>query len=849
MFKIINLTKKYKSKEGVVTSALNNINLTFASRGIIFLTGKSGSGKTTLLNLIGGMDKSDSGEIVIHGKSDKNFKASDYDAYRNNYVGFVFQDFCILEDYTVAENIALAFGLQGREATREEVEAILSKVDLNGYYDRRPNELSGGQKQRVAIARALIKNPEIILADEPTGNLDSVTGAEIFELLHKLSEERLVVVVSHDRDAAYKYGDRIITLSDGNIQSDELNSKDISSDAITILDNDIYLPKRKLTTEELIVLNKGIKDGKKLAKRSNVTISEEDVLEDNKAFKAVKNRLPIKTAYKLGVAGMKLRPGRVIGVIILMVMALTLLSTVSVAFFFDQGVSLSYVLDRADVDYAIFRYGAEKEDFINYYYNNNSNMPISSYENIISECEDLYVTPIYDIDTEYLYHDARNYSNQYTDVSGLIVISSDKLTEKLKYGIAYGEYPLAGSGEIAITDYLADLLIDVDLYSSYVDILTKGFDDNKGYIIPISGIINTDYKVKYAGIYDREIADVDYTERTQKFDYEKRSYYTLFYTEDISSAETFLSEKNANYQMIDIIEGYSERTIFIGRESLLEIMMEVEEQILTYIDPLINPSEITLSGNDVIIDKTFYNYLTGSNSITLPLETEFMGATINIVGVLNRDKQGINASMFMFTDDAFLSNFQGDEIELKAVFTSLYDNPMKNAELFNNLLENRILNDTYYSVIINDVNGFIFILRYILLGIGGFFMVYSTIMLFNFISLSVNAKSKDIGILRAIGARSWDTAIIFWIEALIIAIASALFSYLSTLGGIALLNKGFMYISYYDVTPDFNISFFHLDLISMGIIFALSVVIASLGALIPVIRLTHMRPVDAIKKN
>ncbi len=223
MLELKNITKTYTPKKGVPVQALRGVDLSFEDRGMVFILGKSGSGKSTLLNIIGGLDSADGGEIIIDGKSTKGFKESDYDNYRNTYVGFVFQEYNILNDFTVGENISLAVELQNGKVSKERVDEILKEVGLEGYADRKPNELSGGQKQRVAIARALIKTPEIIMADEPTGALDSETGRSIFELLKKLSEDKLVVVVSHDREFAEEYGDRIIELSDGEVIADKVN--------------------------------------------------------------------------------------------------------------------------------------------------------------------------------------------------------------------------------------------------------------------------------------------------------------------------------------------------------------------------------------------------------------------------------------------------------------------------------------------------------------------------------------------------------------------------------------------------------------------------------------------------
>ena len=165
MLEVRNLKKTYKTKGGKETKALDDISIKFEEKGLVFLLGKSGSGKSTLLNIIGGLDKPDEGEIIIKGKNSKDFSASDFDSYRNTFIGFVFQEYNILNEFSVEQNIALALELQGKKNDKEKVEDLLQQVDLLGFAKRKPNTLSGGQKQRVAIARALIKNPEIIMAD------------------------------------------------------------------------------------------------------------------------------------------------------------------------------------------------------------------------------------------------------------------------------------------------------------------------------------------------------------------------------------------------------------------------------------------------------------------------------------------------------------------------------------------------------------------------------------------------------------------------------------------------------------------------------------------------------------
>ena len=183
MIQLKNLSRTYKPKKGEPVKALDNVSLSIGETGMVFVLGKSGSGKSTLLNIIGGLDKYDEGDLIIQGKSTQSFKQSDFDSYRNTMIGFIFQEYNVLDEFTVAQNIGLALELQGCKATNEAISEISLAVDLEGYAKRKPNELSGGQKQRVAIARALVKDPKVIMADEPTGALDSETGKQVLETL------------------------------------------------------------------------------------------------------------------------------------------------------------------------------------------------------------------------------------------------------------------------------------------------------------------------------------------------------------------------------------------------------------------------------------------------------------------------------------------------------------------------------------------------------------------------------------------------------------------------------------------------------------------------------------------
>lgn len=217
MIELRDISKTYKLKKGLKTEALKNVSLKLPDTGLVFIVGKSGSGKSTLLNIISGIDKEDSGEIIVDGKSLKKFKSKDYDYYRNKYIGFVFQEFNLIDEYNVYDNILISLKLQRKHYDIEDCDKLLSYLGLSNLKNRKINELSGGEKQRVSIARALIKNPMVLMCDEPTGSLDIINSEQIFNILKKISKTRLVLVVSHDIENAKKYGDSIIELSDGKV--------------------------------------------------------------------------------------------------------------------------------------------------------------------------------------------------------------------------------------------------------------------------------------------------------------------------------------------------------------------------------------------------------------------------------------------------------------------------------------------------------------------------------------------------------------------------------------------------------------------------------------------------------
>lgn len=236
MLQLKNIVKDYVSGDTTV-QALKRIDITFRDSEFVSILGQSGCGKTTLLNIIGGLDQYTSGDLIINGRSTKKYKDSDWDTYRNHTIGFVFQSYNLIPHQSVLSNVELALTLSGvsKAERRKRAVEVLEKVGLGDQIHKKPNQMSGGQMQRVAIARALVNNPDILLADEPTGALDSATSIQIMELLKEISKDRLIIMVTHNPELAEKYSSRIVRLLDGKVTDDTMPYEPTDS---RITDND-----------------------------------------------------------------------------------------------------------------------------------------------------------------------------------------------------------------------------------------------------------------------------------------------------------------------------------------------------------------------------------------------------------------------------------------------------------------------------------------------------------------------------------------------------------------------------------------------------------------------------------
>ena len=559
MLSVKELTKSYKTKGGVVTKALDGVSIDFPERGMVFILGKSGSGKSTLLNVTGGLDRPDSGEIIVKGKSSKDFSASDFDSYRNTFIGFIFQEYNILNEFNVEQNIALALQLQGKKNDKEAVNALLEQVDLVGYGHRKPNTLSGGQKQRVAIARALIKDPEIIMADEPTGALDSKTGKDVMDTLKKLSREKLVIVVSHDLDFAEQYGDRIVEMKDGKIISDVTKNyaaaRALSANVSVIADDTLRVRGgTRLTDAELEKIRAMIEhapagsetiisaDERKVDsfKRAN-NISADGSSEyfaatkpsdiqtvgyDGRQTKFIKSRLPMGHALRMGASGLKTKPVRLILTIFISILAFGLFGVMSTMMMYDMNYSVAVALDGSS--YTSFILQKEYDitytnRSINYY---DGELHESSYSDVNTRPAKITADELADYsagaqDIKFAgiwYQDYMNCNNlngntmssywSHTPI-GFTDVGSEFLTENVG-----GEYILAGTApekanEVAISRYMYDVIIESNGLRepndwSVVDDPDMSYEDLRyepGEDVTVDGEVDENVIGKYISFY------------------------------------------------------------------------------------------------------------------------------------------------------------------------------------------------------------------------------------------------------------------------------------------------------------------------------------------------------------
>ncbi len=904
LYKTYKLNKKKDgSGEEKVVKALNGVTIDFPETGMVFLLGKSGSGKSTLLNCIGGLDTFDDGEIIIKGRSSKTFKQSDFDSYRNTFIGFIFQEYNILEEFTIGKNLALALELQGKKADKDVVNKLLDEVDLHGYYKRKPNQLSGGQKQRVAIARALIKEPEIIMADEPTGALDSNTGRQVMDTLKKLSKTKLVIVVSHDREFAEIYGDRVIELKDGRVISDEtknlveaqksesgvsflddklvhikkgqsLSVKDFDKISKMIIENsrenDVIISFDKKANEQVKKTSFITEDGNREVFKPTTVVLQKKY--DPKKFKLIKSRLKFKDALKMGAGSLKHKPIRLVFTILLAVVAFGLFGLVDTFASFNSVNSL-YETMQAEKYSAISIRKEVKEDsdgdYTYYYEENMTAEDIADLEDRAGGEYDIYPviadTQNYggsNFDIEGLSKKSNSYdyrSNYIVDTvfSGYLGIDTDIQT-KLNLKLVEGTLPKEND-QICISKnvfenikyfYNADNFSQIDGTKTNVR-----FSSFKG-LFKIVGVLEDAYDVsKLRESKDDNFLQQYTTSFTAQYGLTNMVYITAAKFDELNSAFV-------NYRIRDSFDNYcyasyfSTPSGFLNNNSNSKIYYKtgftsadkdwivLPESKLAEILDLNEYSSEFYDGETGMVDEQKW-----TAALLAGLDK---GLSINYYND-NTNALVTTLKVAGFVTDAYYSTLIVSEETLNKYFkVSKDDVPYALLSLKQTNKDKTVLkalltakNGVRYAIQtpaakeIDNFGSMITSMSQIFLYVGIGLAVFASLMLMNFISTSIAYKRREIGVFRAIGARGKDVFAIFFLEALIICLINFVLATIGCAIAAFFINKSV-------IGAGISMTLLTFSFRQVVLILGVSVLAAFISSFLPVYRIAKKNPIDSI---
>ena len=851
MIELNNLSKTYTSKKGNDVKALNNITLKFDDTGMTFILGKSGSGKSTLLNILGGLDRYDSGDMSILGKSTKTFNNADFDSYRNTYVGFIFQEYNLLEDYDVYENIILALQLQQREKQKDKIEQLLEKLELSELRHRKVNELSGGQKQRVAIARALIKDPKIILADEPTGNLDSMTGRQVMDLLKEISKDRLVIIVSHDNEFATTYGDRIIEIKDG------------------IIVNDI---------------------------RKNLLANN---LEQN--YKTLKSKLPLKESFKIGIGSLRHKKMKLCFTILLTIFSLLFLSIVDTLSSYNVNVAHSKLLKEKEENFVqIEKYHLYSED--DFVYKDILDLKKEDIENIQNRLAKKS-SLIYRIRNEYRYdniysafHINSEYDGYSYDYGSLeLEIVEDSSFEYIKSLNLIGRLP-ESTNEIIISNVIANLIIakgiipygEEELYfpKNYEELVNskKSFLFGSEGKIEIVGIINNDLS-KYTNIMEKiKDPNTDLTSEERKIytDYSAKLnniYNKIFvqegFTKDLNIENNLPLSSNCFFQLsspeIKIwqegryispslihneIEYYNgtdwistnklkENEVILNVNQLEEFnSSDYREKLSLYINQNLGKEQLELE-KEFFIDYIKKFDIIGKK-VTLKVTestNEKNNHTYDNLTVVGITGLITNNEKYYYVPTQLMSEYEVDLFPTTGVF--IVENNQKELK---NLMDEFPYNEeislkSTYSFDVNSMIRTITTLKKISSYIAIVLVIFTVTLLSNFMFSSISYRKQEIGILRGLGARSIDIVKIFLWEGIVLATISFILSSIVLVIVTNLLNDVILAGTDLFLTP------FIIGIRQFMVMLLIVYLIIFISSLIPIIKCSKMKPINAILKK
>ena len=844
MIELKNVSKSYRLANGIEKKALNCVSLNFSDTGLVFVVGKSGSGKSTLLNIIGGLDKEDSGEVIVDGKSLKYFKNEDYDYYRNEYIGFVHQEANLIPDYNVYENIMIALKLKKMKISYEDCDKLLDYLSLNSLGNRNINELSGGEKMRVSIARALVKNPKILICDEPTGSLDLETGNQIFKILKSVSKDRLVIVVTHDINNAKVYGDYLIQIDNGSIISNNLVCETIS----------------------------------------------------NASFRSTRSKLPFKEKFRF--AFKNLFNNKVKMFFSLLLVFLSLIFLLISLNFNNADIAYTQSIVLNDLGYnkvLIKKYDYVKNNISDMYYDSYfTDENVKSLSNVLGEN---YVRK-YRIqqngnylEFNYNYenmlaengfsHDAYYYHESYKD--RFVVYSGEDFD-------IIGRKPIEAD-EIMIHSYLADLFMHVGIMSngsyyypkSYEELLDDKYIDFGNYKLKVVGIINDNLKeydfVHNLGYYENMVLYYGGILTIENKKYEKFLNDIMEPSYNIYVSEKFLDSSNYKKDTIManavlIVNDKNLKTYAIGSYLTNDIMIYNGNNYST-----IN----NLDDNEIILNTKYLNVISnGKYSSKLKEylnenkdknERDFLVEYMKDIDIVNK-----NVSIEFVKKESYMKISKYDSLKVKGISLSndviyvsnniggeaLTENVLNteielsnsnNKKLENilrifptnsynkNLVENSgFISTTYVSYNMNSLFGMINSYDKVFFILSIVFAVIGFIVFLNYSFSIIKDNTKTIGILRAMGTTKKDINNIFLYQNLFVFLFSYIIAVIFVLC-LKLYGNNFISNLYH-----YNLTVFPLSFEILLVTGGLSLIIIFIANLFIANKVSSLNPVDAINQ-
>ncbi len=792
MIQIKNIVKNYLSGENQV-KALKNISINFRNNEFVSILGPSGCGKTTLLNIIGGLDKYTSGDIIINGVSTKEYKDKDWDAYRNHYIGFIFQSYNLINHLNVLENVELALSIAGISKTEKRKRAIkaLKEVGLSGQMKKKPNQLSGGQMQRVAIARAIVNEPKIILADEPTGALDSETSVQVMEILKKISNKYLIIMVTHNDKLAAKYSTRIINILDGELIND--------SNPYNPTNDEIYQDKEAFVTNQ---------DKKPINKRKH----------------KLKSQMSYFTAFSLSLKNLWSKKwktiitslGGSIGIIgIALILAVStgmtnyianvesdalgnypiMVSSISVDTSKFTSVTPDSNEEEAVDDDVIIPYDPLKQYLVYGHYNNLSkdfvdyvkNFEQDDVENgskMLNMIQYDYYVPVKMLTKN---GDNISYVNRINATSIMSGGTSSPLYPMVsnfdfvmeQYDLIYGELPKIEDNE----EFSKDMLLVVGKGNKIPEStltalgITTSMDTSSNYInIPFEQIVGKEYKVLFNDDY--------YTPDSENFD------------------EITKFDKLNVYNPSELNEAYNDSSLTMNISGIIRLKDDATTEILSA--GLVYTSEFEKyyaenCANSLIARKQLDNKAKNDENSYKFLDnyvlyiSELMSGSMGTAGLpltgftdvdhINQFLQS-NYGYTLDKDSAFDLGMQQIGISNTPISIKFYP---KNFEAKDSIIEmidkyNATVDEEINKINYSDTTGFITntlgqlvnIISYVLIAFAGISLVVSSVMIGILTYTSVVERTKEIGVLRSIGARKTDISRIFNSETILIGFFAGL---------------------------------------------------------------------------